>query len=301
MGSRPAVDRDETAAALASDGYTVLGELLDRPFLEELDRYSERRLAEQEAEHFERFSHHGSMISLDGVADPVVRRLVTLPRLRAALAAAGFHDVRWLSAYLISKPAHSPSLWWHQDWWAWEDPVSFADFPPQLFVMVYLRDVESRDGALRVIPGSHRTSHPLSRELPEAHGEEIEAAPRDSPAHRPHADEVTLAVRGGDAIIGDVRLLHATHPNQSDHRRSCLTLWYLPAWERLPEPIRAYVIRHPSLPPAGWWRTASHDVPAEIAALLPRYDGRCPPAAYRRRPPATKEARAGLRPVQETH
>jgi hypothetical protein len=284
------VTHDPAGGELASDGYSVIEGLLERSWLDRLGAYCEQRLTGQAADHFERFAHHGSMISLDAVGDPLIRRLVTLPRLRDALAARGFDDVRWLSAYLISKPPHSPPLWWHQDWWAWDDPVSFADFPAQVFVMVYLRDVGSRDGALRVIPGSHRGPHPLSRELPEAHGEEIETAPRDSPAHRRHADELTLAVRGGDAVIGDARLLHATHPNRSEHRRNCLTLWYLPAWERLPEPIRAYLVRHPSLPPAGWWRTAGHGVPAEIAPLLPRYDGHCSPVAYRRRPPAPEDA-----------
>jgi hypothetical protein len=282
--------------ALQRDGFEVVPGLLDEPTLERLRAYSEARLDAQESEHFERFRFHGSMLALDPVAEPLITDLVARPLEH--LRGSGFAQPRWLSGYLISKPPLSPALWWHQDWWAWDDDVSFADFPPQLFVMYYLTDVDEHNGALRVIPGSHRRLHPLAHALPEAHSPEIEQAPV---AHRAQPDEVTVAVRAGDAVVGDVRLLHATHPNRSRERRTCLTLWYLPAWERLPASIRAYVVNHPSLPPAGWWREADTRVPPPLRALLPRYDGSARPASYRRRPRAEgyeQRSRCEAEPLQ---
>merc|ERR1711988_778122 len=32
--------------------------------------------------------------------------------------------------------------------------------------------------------------------------------------------------------IGDARVLHAAHPNNSDERRTVITLWYLPMYDQ---------------------------------------------------------------------
>ena len=29
--------------------------------------------------------------------------------------------------------------YWHTDWWAWDDPISFVKKPPMIFVMFYLK------------------------------------------------------------------------------------------------------------------------------------------------------------------
>jgi hypothetical protein len=280
-------------SALREDGYCVLPGVLDAAMLRELELLTQRRLASESADHFERFRYHGSMLPLDFRDEPAARRLIAWPGTLRGLAALGFERPRWLSGYVVSKPPRAPSLWWHQDWWAWNDPATGMVDPPQLFVMFYLRDVDESSGCLRVIPGSHRRPHPLHAALPPAHSEEINAL-REGVAHASHPDEVAVRARAGDAVVGDVRVLHATYPNDSDRRRTCLTLWYLPAYDSLPESIRAYVVNHPALPPAGWWRAASHSVPRAIRPLLPTYDGDAEPAEYERVPSA--EWLAGLGP-----
>src|ERR1700690_810747 len=45
--------------------------------------------------------------------------------------AAGARDLRWISGYVSVKDPHSPPLWWHQDWWAWDHPASYRLDPPQ--------------------------------------------------------------------------------------------------------------------------------------------------------------------------
>jgi Phytanoyl-CoA dioxygenase (PhyH) len=280
------VDDDPAAwvGRLEDDGFAVLSDVLDDSMVQALRKLSDAELERQSREHFEQFRFHGSMLPLD-LSDATARALIVWPAMLRALERFGFSDPKWLSGYIISKPPNAPPLWWHQDWWAWDEPASFASTPPQLFVMYYLADVGPDNGCLRVIPGSHRVSHPLHAELPEAHSETIGQAELTGPAHRLHPDEVCVRARAGDAVVGDVRLLHATHSNASRHRRTCLTLWYLPDFAALPESVKAYVVQHPALPPAGWWH-APQAVPAELRARLPTYDGTAEPASYNRTPPA---------------
>lgn len=60
----------------------------------------------------------------------------------------------------------------------------------------------------------------------------------------PFADEIFSApgldvpMKAGDLLLGDSRMLHGTHPNASDHRRTCVTMWYLSGFASLPEHIR---------------------------------------------------------------
>ena len=205
---------------------------------------------------------------------------------RGELLPLALDQPKWLSGYVISKPPRSPALWWHQDWWAWDEPESLSASPPQMFVMYYLRDVGPNDGCLRVIPGSHRRRHRLHDELPEAHSEKLRESGVAERAQSRQPDEVAVPVRAGDAVVGDVRLLHGTYANGSDRRRTCFTLWYLPTYDALSERLKSYVVQHPFLPPAGWWRREPEvEVPERLARLLPTYDGAAPPADYRRTPP----------------
>jgi|SRR5918911_82325 hypothetical protein len=271
--------------AFANDGYAVFRNTLSARMLDDLRRYADARLAAEETEHFDRFRFHGSMLAIDATRNEVARRLILWSHTLEMLGRLGLGDVRWLSGYIISKPRKSPSLWWHQDWWAWDEPVSFSPRAAQIFVMYYLRGVDARNGALRVIPGSHRRQHPLHTQLPEAHSAELTCRGAGEEAHATQPDEVTVAVSAGDAVVGDCRLLHATHANGSDQRRTCLTLWYLPDFEKLPDSVRAYVVQHPSLPPAGWWRDDAPSVPPDLRRMLPTYDGDAAPATYNRQPP----------------
>jgi ectoine hydroxylase-related dioxygenase (phytanoyl-CoA dioxygenase family) len=269
---------------LFGDGFAVVPDVLDPWMVNALTEFSDALLAIEQQDHFERFRFHGSMLPLDW-RHPLTEQTVANGNILDALASCGFDHPHWLSGYVISKPPRSPALWWHQDWWAWDEPESFGPIPPQLFVMLYLRDVAPEDGCLRVIPGSHRQRHRLHADLPEAHGAEIDELSRTGGAQAAQSDEVSVPVRAGDAVFGDVRLLHSTHANESDLRRTCLTLWYLPQFDALSERLRAYVVQHPSLPEAGWWRGKDHEVPPGLSPLLPRYDGSAAPARYNRVPP----------------
>ena len=101
----------------------------------------------------------------------------------------------------------------------------------------------------------------------------------EQPALEPHPDEGDGCVRAGDLVIGDHRLLHSAHANRSTERRTCLTLWFCPLYEQLPEQFQAiYGPRRKK--PAHWpdedW--------ARLAPLYAHYQGKVAAANFNRLP-----------------
>ena len=45
---------------------------------------------------------------------------------------------------------------------------------------------------------------------------------------------IDVEVKAGDLVLGDARMLHAAHANKSDKRRTLITMWYLPEYEKFP-------------------------------------------------------------------
>lgn len=232
-------DRASARQQLLRDGYCVLSELLDPAFVTTLRKRSLAILGALPREHRESNRSQGSLVPL---ADhPDFADIVGSDTLRAAFAGLEFADPRFSSGYLISKPPGGPPLFWHQDWWGWNDPVSYGSSIPQVFVMIYLSDTSPANGCLRVIPRSHRGRHAL-HDAPAAHGEALSRV--DDPEHplfKPVEGEIDVPVAAGDVIIGDARLLHAAHGNRSDAERCLLTLWFHPDYQALPDGMRARI------------------------------------------------------------
>jgi hypothetical protein len=202
--------------------------------------------------------------------DSIVERvLASKRRMDRLIEIADADDPRWISGYLSIKEPRSLALWWHQDWWCWDHPVSFQREPPQIAVLCYLTSTNDRNGALRVLPGSHHARTPLHTVLPEAHGHDTSGAPSTHPAMADHPGQVTLPLRAGDAVVIDYRLLHGTHANTTDERRDCLLLAFTPSWRALPTDIRSHLIQHPALPSDGEG-SSGDSWPRD---LLPRFDG----------------------------
>ena len=95
-------------------------------------------------------------------------------RRRAVVALTGGDDLRLISGYVSVKEPRTPALWWHQDWWCWDHPVSLRPAAPQVALLCYLSDTSDHSGALRVLPGSHHASVPLHATLLDAHGQGAE-------------------------------------------------------------------------------------------------------------------------------
>jgi hypothetical protein len=283
----------DRGASVERDGYAVLGSLLDEPGIEFIRDCIAEDLGRSRGQSCER--PHNTLIPLRWDDRSVNGVLASGAQVGRIADAVGARDLRWISGYLSAKEAASPALWWHQDWWCWDHPVSFAAPAPQVAVLCYLTDTDERTAALRVLPGSHRASTPLHRALPEAHAAPAGGLDPSHPALADHPAQVTLSLRAGDAVALDYRLLHGTHANASSRRRDCLLLTFAPRWLDLPDEIRAHLIRHPALPGPG-----EVAAPSWGAALLPRYEGvardlplnRTPPAAFAAEPEVRSRASA---------
>jgi ectoine hydroxylase-related dioxygenase (phytanoyl-CoA dioxygenase family) len=202
----------------------------------------------------------------DNEVDLLARSSKRMERL--ALACGG-RDLRWISAYVITKLPHAPGLEWHQDWWAWQHAISRAERPPQVGLLCYLTGASAHEGALRVLPGSHTRRSSLHDRLLPAHDPNNDMSPGTASERIP--GERTLAARPGDAILLDYRTLHCTHPNTRNASRVCLQTSWIPSWKETPADIRAHLVQHPCLPQGDM--EASHNRSSAIRLFLPTYEG----------------------------
>ena len=85
---------------------------------------------------------------------------------------------------------------------------------------------------------------------------------------------VDVPVRAGDLVIGDSRMYHSAYQNNSDERRTCITMWWMD-WDRCGPAMRAHS-SHGPMPTAGSPLGPCH-VPvaseAERALLAPFHMG----------------------------
>lgn len=200
--------------------------------------------------------------------DSVVALLLSSKkRLDSLRQAIGATDLRWISAYVSTKPARSPALWWHQDWWCWDHPATFERRAPQVALLCYFTETRRGNGALRVIPGTHHQSTSLHEVLPEAHASAADQLGPDHAALSDHPDQCTIEASAGDAVVMDYRLLHGTHPNSTATDRECVLLTFAPSWASLPADVKGHLIQHPALP------CPDEQPSAEWADVLPCFQG----------------------------
>ena len=176
------------------------------------------------------------------------------------------------SGYVISKPPHSPGLFWHQDGHLWGHPIGYTEKPQQYFLMYYLVDTNRHNGCLRVLPGSHLKRHALHNLQRVAHQDDgvSRGTEINHPAFSVAEGEIDVPVRAGDLVIGDARMLHATHPNCGNAHRTVITIWYWPAFDDLPPEVKAFVVDGRSGSEISVWREGTKD---KTDWLEPVYDG----------------------------
>ncbi len=168
-------------------------------------------------------------------SDPAVATALMPAHWRERLArAVAATDLRWISGYVSVKPAFSGALPWHQDWWCWLHPVTMRRAPAQIVVACYLSATDAGNGALRIVPGSHRRRMP-AHDLANGDGEDL-------------PEQLTIPAEPGDAIAMDYRLLHGTHANATAARRDAVLLNFAPHWSSLPAELQSHLIQHPALP-----------------------------------------------------
>ena len=253
---------------LRRDGFCQFPNVLSPDLLERLRTVTDRLLDAVPQAQANAVRSQGSMLPV--TLDPLFAELISLPAALDALRSLGFTRPTYTDGYVISKPAGGPRLFWHYDWFAWQDPRSYADAPPQVFAMYYLSDTTRENGCLRVLPGSHTRHTLLHDRLDAPHSAQLGAAADTNRVEfSDWPGEADVCVRAGDLLIGDARLLHAAHENTTDERRTLITLWYQPEYDALPERMRAQMAAKAQPIPADW-PDASR---ALLQPLVARYDG----------------------------
>ncbi|MEM7019097.1 MAG: phytanoyl-CoA dioxygenase family protein [Pseudomonadota bacterium] len=229
---------------LLEDGFCIVDGHLPEGTIDMLRSWSDDWL--QKVKHSKRWKYQGSDIYVGGIRhqakhypnhpkDEVVDMLIEQPKeIMAALGIADLHSGGIFQ--IISKPAHAPALYWHQDWGRWGDPISMSPWPQQVFLNWYLTDTRPENGCLRAIPGSHLRRLELHSHLIKPHeGGGYDVDEEDEWMFYDHPEAIDVPVKAGQLLIADARLLHSTHPNHTEKRRTVLLGWFYRKSNEVPE------------------------------------------------------------------
>ena len=267
-------------AQLDEDGFCIIPKVLSPTLLDELRHVTQDILGNLPVEHEQDNRSTGSMVSV--YEHPLFAELITLPQAQEALRALGFSKAGFSSGYVISKPPKSPRLFWHYDWAGWDAPESYTTRAPQLFFMYYLTNTRPENGCLRVVPGSHLKDNDLIPLLDEAHSPDVlRAADPSRPDFSDRPDEIDVPITAGDLLIGDARLLHASHANNSDERRTVITLWFHPDTHTFGDRLQSFIGEMVAELPADWPEEAR----VKTESMLARYHGDAKPWSWNRHRP----------------
>ncbi len=281
---------------LDDQGFIHARGVFDAGFMDSLLLRAHATLFRESAESREAVKSNGSLIHL--ADNPEYADLIAAPQLLDLLRDCGATDPRFTGGFLISKPGNGPPLFWHQDWWGWDDSSSYRPRAQQLFAMIYLTDTSVANGCLRLIPRSHRLDH-LLHHLDTAHSQGMQSyKDPKNPAYAEHPDQIAVPVKAGDVLIGDSRLIHGAYPNRTDAERPLLTLWFMPHWSAMPPAMRALAykgfLRGDDIPSSVAHPMTFLDWPEplrrRVAHLLPPDDGGVAPMRWNRIPEFAKLA-----------
>jgi len=232
---------------LCKNGYCVVPNVLTPEFAEEL-RVETARL-NSELPHNPGQRYQGTHLDIRYDDNPHYDKLVKWPPARQALEAMGMDDFQGAGGLIVlTKEPKAPTLYWHQDWMHWNDPLSLTPWPQTMFLSYYLQGLTRENGCLQVIPGSHLRRTPLHDDLEPLlgrgeHGavlvkeistdESKKAADAASPKqHAPplfnedRPDAVDVFAGPCDLVIADARILHAARHNSTEETRDLLLLWH---------------------------------------------------------------------------
>ena len=121
----------------------------------------------------------------------------------------------------LKRPREGSEFPWHQDYPYWY--VRTSDGAHQIVTaMLFLDEATAENGALRVLPGSHRAG-PAPRDRTEETGFLADPTRIDA------AQEALVPAAAGSILFFPSLLLHRSSPNTSAHQRRALLLSFQPA------------------------------------------------------------------------
>jgi non-heme Fe2+,alpha-ketoglutarate-dependent halogenase len=127
----------------------------------------------------------------------------------------------WSTNFFIKEKSNPAFVSWHQDSTYWG-----LSRPDVVSAWVAFTPANSGNGAMQVIPGSHKTDQIPHRDTFDKHnlltrGQEVAVEVDQSKA-------VTIALEPGEMSLHHVRLVHGSPPNTSDDRRIGFAIRYVP-------------------------------------------------------------------------
>ena len=123
----------EKYSQLIQDGFCIVPGVLTSELLEQLKIVTDRLCRADDVKVRRRFRSQGSMLST--MCDPIFAELIAWPTALSLFTQMGFDTPTFTDGYIISKPPNSPPLFWHYDWFAWDDPSTYDKRPQQVFFM----------------------------------------------------------------------------------------------------------------------------------------------------------------------
>jgi non-haem Fe2+, alpha-ketoglutarate-dependent halogenase len=127
----------------------------------------------------------------------------------------------WSTNFFIKEKANPAFVSWHQDSTYWG-----LSKPDVVSAWIAFTPAHGGNGAMQVIPGSHKVDQIPHRDTFDKHnlltrGQEIAVDVDESKA-------VTITLEPGEMSLHHVRLVHGSPPNTSDDRRIGFAIRYVP-------------------------------------------------------------------------
>lgn len=166
------------------------------------------------------------------VTDPWLA-LCTLPAIVDKVASVLGPDLLLWGSQVFCKPAGTGlEVPWHQDGEYWPiRPLATCS------VWIALDDVDAENGAMRYIPGSHRSRrlypHHRSARTDLALNDELDADQFDA------SQALYDTLRAGELSMHDVYLVHGSSANRSRRRRAGFVARYMPASSHFDRALKA--------------------------------------------------------------
>ncbi len=133
----------------------------------------------------------------------------------------GSHFALWNSSFFAKPAVNGRATPWHQDGEYWPiRPVATCT------VWIAIDDATTKNGCLKLIPGSHKKETLLKHETnPDPNltlNQELLSSEFDE------SQAVNLVLKPGQMSLHDVRIVHGSEENTSSHPRRGMTLRYMP-------------------------------------------------------------------------
>jgi len=212
----PAASADEVADALARDGCVVVDRVIHPDTVERLRQELDPWLAATPAGRDAFSGHHtrrtGGLIARSQTARELVMHPLVLDTVRAVLEGATSFQLH-LTQMIAIGPGE-PAQAMHRDQWAFDFFPFPAGYDVQCNTIWAVSDFCERNGATRVVPGSHRLEGPQRFEEGDSEAAEMEA---------------------GSVLLYTGSVYHGGGANRSDDARLGLNLTYCRSWLRQEE------------------------------------------------------------------